>query len=253
MEDKLNFQSNAKRSVFWHVSSPDSKLSDQSWTEEVCLNDLAYLDSGSDSETEKQNAKEISVKSSTESTQDESSFSSAVEPVGTIEDFQPQQTQPQFQFNLAPDQTPVFTPSANFGNIDFGTTFSPSFVPSFGKPTCDFKPSEALTLRNVKTAGMEPEEAAIIEQIHELAFDQQGCRMIQKRLENVEPGESKFASVILESIIPFFTQVACNQFGNYVCQRLIELCPVSELKSLVYSLLPFFHEMSFNQHGTRAM
>ena len=50
-----------------------------------------------------------------------------------------------------------------------------------------------------------------------------------------------------------FAQISCNQFGNYVCQRLIEVCSLFELKNLVYTLLPFMIEMSFNQHGTRAV
>ena len=82
--------------AFWpkksaRMESPRS--SDSSWTEEICHNALAYLDSGSDSEgvptkmsrsSSKEAAKDFSFKQDNsrpaDSTQDESSFLSAENP-----------------------------------------------------------------------------------------------------------------------------------------------------------------------------
>lgn len=77
--------------------------------------------------------------------------------------------------------------------------------------------------------------------------------MIQKKLENVQPGESPFASALLVKMLPIFAKASCNQFGNYLCQRVIEVCSEDELKSLIYSVLPYLFDMSLNQHGTRAV
>jgi hypothetical protein len=101
-------------------------------------------------------------------------------------------------------QTPSFTPSASvsnnlFLNKDFALsspTFSPSFVPSFG--TCDFTPSEK------KTTELTAEEIEIIADIENIYYDQVGCRMIQKMLEDIVPGESAFASALLEIFIQNF-------------------------------------------------
>ena len=84
-------------------------------------------------------------------------------------------------------------------------------------------------------------------------FDQAGCRMIQKKLENLRPGESPFASALLQKMLPIFARAAINQFGNYLCQRVIEVCTENELKSLIHSVLPCIIDMSLNQHGTRAV
>ncbi len=77
--------------------------------------------------------------------------------------------------------------------------------------------------------------------------------MIQKKLENLRPGESPFASALLHKMLPIFARAAINQFGNYLCQRVIEVCTENELKSLIHSVLPCIIDMSLNQHGTRAV
>lgn len=92
-----------------------------------------------------------------------------------------------------------------------------------------------------------------MEKLTTLCFDQAGCRMIQKKLENMQPGESAFASALIHKMLPIFSKAACNQFGNYLCQRVIEICSVDELKSLIYSILPCLLDISLNQHGTRAI
>ena len=93
----------------------------------------------------------------------------------------------------------------------------------------------------------------ILEKLNSLCFDQGGCRMIQKKLENVNPGESAFASALLRSMLPYFDKAACNQFGNYLCQRVIEVSTEDEIKDIVYAVQPNLIDMSFSQHGTRVV
>jgi hypothetical protein len=52
-------------------------------------------------------------------------------------------------------------------------------------------------------------------------------------------------------MLPYFAKAACNQFGNYLCQRVIEICSPEDLKLLVYTLLPSIVDIALNQHGTR--
>lgn len=75
--------------------------------------------------------------------------------------------------------------------------------------------------------------------------------MIQKKLEVIKAGENVFVSALLQGMLPFFPKAACNQFGNYLCQRVIEVCSSEDLKLLVYSLLPSIVDIALNQHGTR--
>ena len=51
-------------------------------------------------------------------------------------------------------------------------------------------------------------------------------------------------------IIP---DVMTNQFGNYLCQKLIEVSNVASLKMLVHAIIPSVVEVSMDLHGTRAI
>jgi hypothetical protein len=57
----------------------------------------------------------------------------------------------------------------------------------------------------------------ILNKLGALCFDQSGCRLIQKRLENLKPGESALVSLIVSGMLDLFAKAACNQFGNYLC------------------------------------
>ena len=68
---------------------------------------------------------------------------------------------------------------------------------------------------------MTDEELKICKQVKTLAFDQAGCRMIQKRLED-KSSASKERRVILSAALihvmaDFLHDVMTNQFGNYMC------------------------------------
>jgi hypothetical protein len=53
-----------------------------------------------------------------------------------------------------------------------------------------------------------------------------------------------------EAILP---DVMANQFGNYLCQKIIEVSEVSELRSMIQVILPHIFDISTSVHGTRAM
>lgn len=126
-----------------------------------------------------------------------------------------------------------------------------SFVPTFADSRFEFKPTEPTKLNRVKE--LTRQEQDIIDKLNSLCFEQGGCRMIQKKLENVNPGESSFVSALVQQILPIFAKAACNQFGNYLCQRVVEVCTEDDLKSLVYAVQLNLIEMSFSQHGTRVV
>lgn len=44
-----------------------------------------------------------------------------------------------------------------------------------------------------------------------------------------------------------------DQFGNYLCQKIIEVCNDSELKQLVNVIIPSIVKITTNIHGTRSI
>lgn len=216
-----------------------SPESDTSWTEEVCLNALAYLDSGSDSEECKPR---LSDGRQQDSTQDESSFMSAA-------DSEPMKSESlcRSSFPFVPQPGQVFHPNGSFvtSYSEFG--FQPSFVPSFSEMAVEFRPSVIAKKELAKG------EQDVLDRLRTLCFDQAGCRMLQKKLEDVRPGESAFVSSLVSGMLPFFAKVSNNQFGNYLCQRVIEVCSPDELSAVTFAVLSSLYDMALNTHGTRVV
>jgi len=77
--------------------------------------------------------------------------------------------------------------------------------------------------------------------------------MIQQRLEGANESHGSFATALIHVMLDIMPDVMTNQFGNYLCQKLIEVAPVSSLKQLVHACLPSLVEVSMDLHGTRAM
>lgn len=54
-------------------------------------------------------------------------------------------------------------------------------------------------------------------------------------------------------MINILPDVMTNQFGNYLCQKLIEVSSDQSLRKLVHAILPSVVEVSMDLHGTRAI
>jgi len=57
--------------------------------------------------------------------------------------------------------------------------------------------------------------------------------MIQKKLEEKtdDPQRaSNFAAALVQVMLDILPDVMINQFGNYLCQKLIEVAPINSLK-----------------------
>ena len=74
------------------------------------------------------------------------------------------------------------------------------------------------------------EELEIIQQLEIMAYDQTGCRMVQRKLEENEVEKREiFAACLVHIMFEVLPEVMMNQFGNYLCQKLIEVCAVPAL------------------------
>lgn len=62
-----------------------------------------------------------------------------------------------------------------------------------------------------------------------------------------------FAGAVVTNMLEFLSDVMMNQFGNYLCQKLIEVCSVNDIKKIVGAILPSVIEISMDNHGTRVI
>ena len=87
-----------------------------------------------------------------------------------------------------------------------------------------------------------------------MVYDQTGCRMVQRKLEENEAEKREvFAASLVHIMSEVLPEVMMNQFGNYLCQKLIEVCSVDSLKLLVKAVVPSLVDISMDLHGTRCI
>ena len=84
----------------------------------------------------------------------------------------------------------------------------------------------------------------------EMAKDQIGCRMLQKKLEELNPFSIQ---AIFDQIKPHLPELMIDPFGNYLIQKLLEVCEESVFSSTIMSVSLYLTSISLNPHGTRAV
>jgi len=80
--------------------------------------------------------------------------------------------------------------------------------------------------------------------------------MTQRKLEEnyaIHGDNDDFSACLLHVLLDILPDVMTNQFGNYLCQKLIEVLSVESLRKLVHAILPSVVEVSMDLHGTRAI
>lgn len=92
----------------------------------------------------------------------------------------------------------------------------------------------------------------VLNSFDDYVLDQQGCKFLQARLENERP-ESDFFLGVYKLLTEKLIEYSEDQFANYLCQKLIELCDVQQLSYITSILLPTLVEMSSSPHGTRVI
>jgi hypothetical protein len=83
-----------------------------------------------------------------------------------------------------------------------------------------------------------------------LCRDQNGCRHLQGELQT---RDEETIEVIYNGAKPYFPDLMSDPFGNYLCQKLLEVCNDSQRTELVKIVAPNIVQISLNQHGTRAV
>jgi hypothetical protein len=118
-----------------------------------------------------------------------------------------------------------------------------SFNPSYGEV---FNEEEVLSA----------EDQQILLGLEFYCFDQAGCRNLQTKIQQVDfnsENKSKFYRCLVDQMLPILPSVMTNQFGNYLCQKIIEMGDSEALSKIVMSTVGQIVDISLNIHGTRAI
>ncbi|SPO27733.1 related to PUF4 - member of the PUF protein family [Ustilago trichophora] len=86
--------------------------------------------------------------------------------------------------------------------------------------------------------------------IFALCKDQHGCRFLQKKLEESNPGHR---DMIFTETFTHFAELMTDPFGNYLCQKMLEYCTDEQRDLIVELVAPELVTISLNMHGTRAV
>jgi hypothetical protein len=76
--------------------------------------------------------------------------------------------------------------------------------------------------------------------------------MLQQKIEP-ETLNPHFLRCLIHCMLPIISDVMVNQFGNYLCQKIIEVADTHLIAVLVNQLHHDLVDISLNIHGTRAL
>ncbi|XP_068641165.1 uncharacterized protein [Aristolochia californica] len=89
--------------------------------------------------------------------------------------------------------------------------------------------------------------------IYFMAKDQHGCRFLQRKFDEGTPRE---VQIIFNEIIDHVVELMMNSFGNYLIQKLLEVCNEDQRMQILLVVTRAPGELvniSLNTHGTRAV
>ncbi|KAL8060993.1 hypothetical protein ABFS82_02G060200 [Erythranthe guttata] len=89
--------------------------------------------------------------------------------------------------------------------------------------------------------------------IYHMAKDQHGCRFLQRMFDE---GNSRDVNIIFNEIICHVVELMMNPFGNYLVQKLLEVCDEEQRMQILIRVTRFpgdLVQISLNTHGTRVV
>ncbi|CAG9318489.1 unnamed protein product [Blepharisma stoltei] len=126
-----------------------------------------------------------------------------------------------------PAKNGFFNPFSS-GMTDFNNHFPPEYYSNYSQ----FTPQHIYT------------------QALEMAKDQFGCRLLQKKLEERNPFTLQ---TIYDQIAANISDLMLDPFGNYLFQKLIEVCEEPTLGLIIQNISEKISTISLSAHGTRAV
>eukprot|EP00930_Biecheleria_cincta_P033859 TRINITY_DN23439_c0_g1_i2.p1 TRINITY_DN23439_c0_g1~~TRINITY_DN23439_c0_g1_i2.p1 ORF type:complete len:1038 (+),score=189.94 TRINITY_DN23439_c0_g1_i2:101-3214(+) len=91
---------------------------------------------------------------------------------------------------------------------------------------------------------------AYISNVYSIAKDQAGCRMLQHKLDE---GSGEVFAAVFQEASSHFVELMCDPFGNYLCQKLMEMCSIRQLEVILDRTCGSLVHVALNMHGARAV
>jgi hypothetical protein len=141
---------------------------------------------------------------------------------------------------MTDEDSPPLTYAAAYLTPPPFTLFDPALVELSGKVSnCYF--FEQMDHRDL---------SLILSQAYVMAKDQIGCRHLQKKLEE---RDSFVTTALLDTLAPHLVELMVDPFGNYLCQKLIEVSEPSHIAVILDFCGHSLADLSLDPHGTRAV
>ncbi len=80
--------------------------------------------------------------------------------------------------------------------------------------------------------------------------NQNGCRYLQKRIEN---NKDLVPTLFFPNILGHFSELSNDQFGNYYIKILIKYLPDDIIYKLISLMYPYFEKIGTNQYGIKVI
>jgi len=95
-----------------------------------------------------------------------------------------------------------------------------------------------------------PELDQLIGQIYPLSKYQQGCRFLQKKLDEKNTTNT---NIILSELFDHLAELLTDPFGNYLFSKLMEHCDSSQREKIVKKIIPDIMTVAFDMYGTQSL
>lgn len=95
-----------------------------------------------------------------------------------------------------------------------------------------------------------PDLDQMVGQIYALSKYQQGCRFLQKKLDDKN---SKNTQIILNELSEHLVELMIDPFGNYLFSKLMEHCNDDQKQMVVNKILPDLMTTAFDMYGTQSL
>eukprot|EP00158_Paraphelidium_tribonemae_P005416 Partr_v1_DN27322_c0_g1_i2_m46417 putative Rna-binding protein len=142
---------------------------------------------------------------------------------------------------------PALNHTASKSHVKYQKPFQPLPQPSKSPVTKGSRKSQIQSEAMVRFRGMKLGD--FNGKMASTAKDQYGCRYLQSLIDE----DPKLVSKVLNDIRHDMCQLITDPFGNYLCQKLIEMSDDSNFARLISIISPRLVEISKNVHGTRAV
>ncbi|PRP87418.1 hypothetical protein PROFUN_00629 [Planoprotostelium fungivorum] len=95
-----------------------------------------------------------------------------------------------------------------------------------------------------------PELDQMVGQIYALSKYQQGCRFLQKKLDENNPSHT---NIILNELMDHLMELMTDPFGNYLFSKLMEHCSVQQREQIIRKIINDLLPTAFDMYGTQSM